>query len=92
MKPDSPVVAEVRRARARIAARFGYDLHRYCQYLMKQQEKETSLIKAPPAKPTATQASVTRRHAAKTTVRRTRSKNASAQSPSAPRRGAKAHS
>ena len=84
MKPDSPIVAEVRRARAKIAARFGYDLHRYCQYLMRQQVKEANLIKAPQAKQgrrrhdEGAQAGkpVASRHGAKASVRRVRKSHA----------------
>ena len=84
MKCDSPVVAEVRRARARILARFGYDLRKYGEYLMREQEKETNLIRAPKARrPSKTQTNegrideaVTSSPAAKASVRKVRKDHA----------------
>ena len=88
MKCDNPIIAEVRRARARILARFGYDLRKYGEYLMREQEKETNLIRAPKARrPSKTQTNegridevVTSHPAVKASVRKARRDHAEGKS------------
>ena len=40
MMEESPIVREVRERAMQIEARFGHDLHKYCEYL-REQERNT---------------------------------------------------
>jgi len=42
MTTESPIVDEVRARAERISARFGHDMHRYCEHL-RQKQRETRL-------------------------------------------------
>jgi hypothetical protein len=41
---EDPVVAEVRRVREQIMARFGYDLRRYTEYLREQEQRHPERV------------------------------------------------
>jgi hypothetical protein len=44
MTEESPIVREVRERATQIEARFGYDLHKYCEHLREQEKKHPDRI------------------------------------------------
>lgn len=44
MIEESPIVREVRDRAMHIEARFGHDLHKYCEYLREQEKKHRDRI------------------------------------------------
>ncbi len=44
MVEESPIVREVRERAMQIEARFGHDLHKYCEHLREQEKKHPDRI------------------------------------------------
>ena len=44
MTEDSPIVREVRERALRIEERFDHDLHKYCEYLRKQEKQHPERV------------------------------------------------